>query len=402
MSLARATHSGVPGPTIQLVDPSLVKTRGPGAGAEAVSVSGREHTVVGRVEAPAGLLTLLINDTEARVSPDGLFEMRVRVRSGGTAVAVVAIDRQGKRADRQFLLRPSGLGELPQPVPAPSPAPIPAQADFGRYYALVIGNQAYERLPALDTAHADAQAVAEILKSRYGFTVIPRYDANRYEILYILNELRNRLTPGDNLLIYYAGHGALDDANERGNWLPVDADPKNRANWISNVQISDVLNAMQAMHVMVIADSCYSGALTETSVAEVDEDAPASERFDWQKAIAGRRSRTALTSGGLAPVMDGGGSGHSVFAKALLEVLSRNAEVLEGSRLHDEVAARVRYAARRQHFEQEPLYAPIRHAGHQAGDFLLVPRTVAPASTVTPGGRTARDLQPQVPRKTAT
>lgn len=405
LNLAQAQKSGVPGPTIQLVDPSLVKTRSVGADVVAVSVNGREHTVTGRVEAPAGLLTLMINDTEARVSPDGFFETRVRIRGGGTRVAIAAVDRQGKRADRQFLLRSSGLGEVPQPVPARSPAPVPVpteRADFGRYYALVIGNQDYERLPDLDTARADAQAVAEILKSQYGFTVIPRYDANRYEILYILNELRNRLTPNDNLLIYYAGHGALDDANERGNWLPVDADSVNRANWVSNVQISDVLNAMQAKHVMVIADSCYSGALTETVVAEIGTDAPAGARRDWQRAIAGKRSRTALSSGGLAPVLDGGGSNHSIFAKALIGVLTQNDDVLEGARLHEEVAALVSFAARRQNFKQEPLYAPIRHAGHQAGDFLLVPRTESAATTMTPERIIAQDPQSQTPGNSAT
>jgi uncharacterized caspase-like protein len=375
LTIAKADESGVPGPTIQLVDPSLVKTRGQGTGAVMIPVSGHEHTVVGRVEAPAGLLTLLINDTEGKVGKDGFFETRVRVRRGGTPVTVVAVDRQGKRTDRKFLLRASVLGEVPTPTPAPAPAPasVPEKASFGRYYALVIGNQNYERLPGLDTARADARAVAEVLKSRYGFTVIPRYDANRFETLYILNELRNRLTPSDNLLIYYAGHGALDEANQRGNWLPVDADPKNRANWISNVEITDILNAMQAKHVLVIADSCYSGTLTDTSVAELDADAPAAEFLTWQRAIHEKRSRTALTSGGLAPVMDGGGGSHSVFAKALLGVLSQNSDVLSGRQLYDVVAARVRYAAQRQRFEQAPEYAPIKHAGHEAGEFLLDP-----------------------------
>jgi uncharacterized caspase-like protein len=373
LTLAKADESGVPGPTIQLVDPSLVKTRGQGTGAVMVPVSGHEHTVVGRVEAPAGLLTLMINDTEAKVAKDGFFETRVRVRRSGTQVTVVAVDRQGKRTDREFLLRASTLGEVPSPPQTPAPPPMPERASFGRYYALVIGNQSYQRLPDLDTAHADARAVAEVLKSRYGFTVIPRYDANRFEMLYILNELRNRLTPSDNLLIYYAGHGAIDEANRRGNWLPVDADPKNRANWISNVEITDILNAMQAKHVLVIADSCYSGTLTDTSVAELDADAPAAEIKIWQRTIFEKRSRTALTSGGLAPVLDGGGGGHSVFAKALLAVLSQNADVLSGWQLHEEVAARVRYEAQRQRFEQTPEYAPIKHAGHEAGEFLLVP-----------------------------
>jgi hypothetical protein len=90
--------------------------------------------------------------------------------------------------------------------------------------------------------------------------------------------------------------------------------------------------------------------------------------------MAGKRSRTALTSGGLEPVLDAGGGSHSVFAKALLDVLAANAELLDGQRLHREVAARVAYAAANLRFEQVPEYAPIRFAGHEAGEFFFVPR----------------------------
>jgi len=59
----------------------------------------------------------------------------------------------------------------------------------------------------------------------------------------------------------YADHGELEQDSERGYWLPVDAEPISTANWISNLQITDILEAMSAKHVMVIADSCYSGTI---------------------------------------------------------------------------------------------------------------------------------------------
>jgi hypothetical protein len=39
----------------------------------------------------------------------------------------------------------------------------------------------------------------------------------------------------------------IDDVNLRGHCLPVDAEPGSSANWISNVAITDILNAMAAM-----------------------------------------------------------------------------------------------------------------------------------------------------------
>ena len=83
--------------------------------------------------------------------------------------------------------------------------------DFGRYRALVIGNNNYEHLPNLQTAIADARAVAKILESKYRFKVDLVYDARRQTIIDRFNQLTSQLTERDNLLIYYAGHGTLDE-----------------------------------------------------------------------------------------------------------------------------------------------------------------------------------------------
>src|SRR3569833_3315387 len=50
--------------------------------------------------------------------------------------------------------------------------------DFGRYFALVIGNQDYQVLEHLQTPHSDAERTAQILKDKYGFTVELVEDAN--------------------------------------------------------------------------------------------------------------------------------------------------------------------------------------------------------------------------------
>lgn len=253
----------------------------------------------------------------------------------------------------------------------PPSAAIPA-IDFGGYYALVIGNENYTRLPKLDTAQEDAQAVAKMLTNKFNFKVTLLENATRYQILTELNKLRQTLTDKDNLLIYYAGHGELDRANLRGHWLPVDAEPDSDANWISNVAITDILNAMSAKHVMVVADSCYSGAMTRSSVGGLKAGMTEDARTTWIKALVKARSRTVLTSGGLAPVIDGGGGKHSIFCKNFLDVLNDLNGVVEAQKVWQEVAARVLNAALKFRFEQKPEYSPLKFAGHEAGDFLFV------------------------------
>ncbi len=80
--------------------------------------------------------------------------------------------------------------------------------NFGRYYAIVIGNQNYQSIESLETPRADAARAARILADRYGFTVSILDDANDVTMLKAINDLNTVLKPDDNLLIYYAGHGA--------------------------------------------------------------------------------------------------------------------------------------------------------------------------------------------------
>ena len=282
-------------------------------------------------------------------------------------MVIAAIDAVGRRAERRLALQASGDWRAGGDHAQASDA-----IDFGRYHALVIGNSAYRSLPRLRTAGHDADAVARVLTERYGFRVTVLHDATRYAVLSALNRLRAELSDDDNLLIYYAGHGELDRVNMRGHWLPVDAERDSSANWISNLAITDILNAMSARHVMVVSDSCYSGSFTRSGITTLESGLSDEKRTAWLTLMARKRSRTALTSGGLAPVLDAGGGDHSVFAAAFLDVLQRNTDVLEGQRLFQELSARVTFAAESYDFEQLPQYAPIKYAGHEAGDFFLV------------------------------
>lgn len=361
------------GPKLTLVEPQLLRTRDivPVALAQTT-----ERQLVGRVSAPAGVVAITVNDVSVEPNELGIFALRLPVAAGDSPVTVIAVDRQGKRDELRFTLRGT---VTPQATPAAPPIArtgdraLTAGIDFGSYHALIIGNNDYQTLPDLTSPVSDATELSAVLRQRYGFRTTVLLNATRYDILSALNRLREALTPHDNLLLYFAGHGELDEVNQRGHWLPVDAERDSTANWIPTTAITDILNIMRAKQILLVVDSCYSGALTRSSMGRLGTGMTADERLHWLRTMAGKRSRTVLTSGGLAPVMDAGGGRHSVFAKALLEVLAANDEPLDGQKLHREVAARVAYAAANLRFDQVPEYAPIRFAGHEAGEFFLLP-----------------------------
>jgi Caspase domain len=150
---------------------------------------------------------------------------------------IVATDRTGKQDMVELAIGNDNVLSVVFSGAAPEPTrgegvgtrlPPDALAPLGTYHALVIGNNRYRALPRLETAVNDAQEIAAILQKDYGYKVSLLIDATRYAILTELNRLRETLTEKDHLLIYYAGHGELDRVNQRGHWLPVDADRTTR------------------------------------------------------------------------------------------------------------------------------------------------------------------------------
>lgn len=229
------------------------------------------------------------------------------------------------------------------------------------YHALVIGINNYLHLQDLRTAKYDARAVASILNEDYGFSVNLMIDPARSEIISVLGKFRRKLTSEDNLLIYYAGHGWLDEDADEGYWLAADAIEDDESNWISNSTITSSIRAMRAKHVMVVADSCYSGKLVRG--IHIRRKTP-----DYLSRISQKVARVVLTSGGLEPVVDcAGNERHSVFTSAFTRALRENHKVMDGTELFSKIRRLVMLNS-----DQTPEYADIRKAGHDGGDFLFV------------------------------
>ena len=372
------------GPSIEIIEPPLALMRSiPTA---TIRSSKHQVEVIGRVSPAEDLLTFKINGEKQKLEKNGVFQIPLPVNNPNTPVNIVAVDRAGKRSAMDFILVPkqplsaekkSASSTVKQRVNAKN-------IDFGNYYALVIGNQKYQNLTDLKTPVNDARAIADVLKHRYGFKTQLLMNANRYQLLSALNKLREDLTEKDNLLIYYAGHGELDPVNLRGYWLPVDAEPGNSANWISNVAITDLLNVMSAKHVLVVADSCYSGSLTRSAIARLQPGMSTDLRAKWYRTMSKTRARAVLTSGGVKPVLDAGGGEHSLFAKALLDALNSNHQILEGFQLYRAVQKRMKKATATLNVDQNPQYAPIKYAGHEAGEFFFLPSAGSQAAMDIP------------------
>lgn len=257
------------------------------------------------------------------------------------------------------------------PITDTSNIRLPSDVKLGKYYSLIIGNSEYEHLNDLDNASNDARGIDRVLREEYGFDSTLLVDATEKEIFRAFQELAGKVSEDDMVLIYYAGHGY--EIHNESYWLPVEVQSRQEAevSGISSLKVADWVRAMPAKHVMLIADSCYSGSGIETtggftySLQDLEEMLPY-----FMKS----RSRTMLTSGGVSPVMDGDGGGgeFSIFTRELIGLLKENRGVLYGEALYDHLVERVKYTPDGVAVNQTPMFGSIESAGHECGQFVLV------------------------------
>ena len=287
--------------------------------------------------------------------------------------ATVASLNQTRRELEDVRKELEQLKQLARPAPQPSEtrAPLVNRPNIqGRNYALIIGNNEYANLPDLKTAVSDAAALSELLKIRYAFApsdVKLLLNADKARIMDELAGFRQRLQDNDRLLIYYAGHGQIDPVTEAGFWQPIDAVPSKEYTWIANDDIRRQLKGMPAKHVLIVADSCFSGSLTRAveSYANIPKD-----RFFTE--IDSYVSRNVISSGGTEPVADAGSGGHSVFAYYLLKALRENERpYITSLDLFQGLARAVTNNS-----NQKPEYGTVGGAGDEgSGDFTFILRT---------------------------
>ena len=344
-------------------------------------------------DAQIELLRRQLGDLQKQLSQSSAAQSQAS-REASTLKTLIQQLEEQQAADRKKLAAlPPQIATAPAPVktrqPTAAPAPAPQIKEsarvfknlaFGRYYALLIGNQHYEQMEDLNTPHSDMMRAKSILEQKYGFTVLTVEDGDNVAVMKAINDLNDVVGEEDNLLIFYAGHGSRLESgkNETGYWLPSNAErPPRNTFWVPNEFVTGHLARIKAKRVLVVADSCYAGLLSsEPSFLLMGDNAPSYSNPDFLKLKLAKRSRLLLSSGGDSPVLDGGAGTHSVFARAFLDALDANAGVMGGPDLFLRIRDQVHAAAARVNFPQTPEFKTIKSAGHEVGDFFFVPLDV--------------------------
>jgi hypothetical protein len=234
-----------------------------------------------------------------------------------------------------------------------------------KYYALIIGNNDYEKLEDLDNAVNDAKDLEKILREKYGFETTLMIDKKSDETEDALIQFLRDRDKNDNILIYYAGHGQLVKKQKRGYWLPVDAGEQQDSKWLSNNNIKDLIGSSDAKHILLIVDSCFAGSLMRGSGEKKSVEKLTQNSLERFKKL---KTRLVMTSGGNELVADGvGDAKNSVFAEPLIKTLKNNNDVIRSIELFQIVQNYVINNA-----DQTPNHSLIHGTGHNGGEWFGV------------------------------
>jgi hypothetical protein len=246
---------------------------------------------------------------------------------------------------------------------------MPTNLISRKNHLFVIGIDEYQNHHNLHNAVYDCERLIEILKNKYDFVLIsdPIYNKNatRKNILEHLSSLSILMNEEDNLTIYYAGHGTINPFTQRGYWIPSDAE-NSESDYIPNSIIREKIEDINAKHIFLISDSCFSGTfLNQTRSSE-------SKYKNHYIKLDSLKSRWYLASGRVEAVSDGKEGEGSPFANSLFSILTNNVEE------YLSVQEIINYVSKATGsiVTQQPVGGVIKDTGDMLGQMVIINKVV--------------------------
>jgi hypothetical protein len=313
-----------------------------------------ELTILGKItDEKSGVNRIFINTQKFEMTVDGLFAQKIPLSKGDNKIEIIAVDNEDNYAVK--VLDVNYVTE--------SPLISGFLKVTGEYYALLIGIDQYQdpELQNLDNPVKDAENLYKVLVTDYLFSaqnVMLLKNVSRADINNALDMLAQKITPEDNLLIFYAGHGVWDEKANIGYWLPADAKRTLKAEWFRNSTLCDYIKEINSKHTLLITDACFGGSIFKTRSISLEAPKAIQMLYDLP-------SRKAMTSGTITEVPD-----RSSFVKYLVDRLYENKEKCISS---EQLFASFRIAVIN-NSDVIPQYGEIKNVGDEGGDFIFIRR----------------------------
>jgi outer membrane biosynthesis protein TonB len=284
-------------PRIVITSPELINNDGWQA-----TTNDKRIKVEGVISSTVGIYEVFVNETEAILTPNGTFSAEVLLAMGENLVKIRAVDVRRQTSNISFKVTRLTGTPTPQPEPVvvkedskPTPPPTPP-ANFvsdvdtnlpvtkmsnPNAIAVVIGNTAYTRTKPVDFATNDAKSVRNYLIKVLGYkpgNILYYENASLgdFNMLFggksnhkgkLFNTIKQNVS---DVFIFFSGHGAPGLQDNKGYFVPVEADP----NYIEQSgycieTLYENLAKLPAKSITLVTDACFSGANIFESISPI-------------------------------------------------------------------------------------------------------------------------------------
>jgi len=238
-----------------------------------------------------------------------------------------------------------------------------ADNPMGKTWAIFIENSDYNFFTSLDGPARDVSLMRTALARYQIHNVIHKQNMTKVELQKFFSiELRDMIRSNrvKSILIWYAGHGKF--INERGYWVPVDA---NRDDEFTYYNINALKASMQSYpdyldHTLVITDACESGPSFYQAMRSAIQERSCE---DWESTMF--KSSQVFSSAGDELAVD-----NSQFTKTFANVLVNNpGSCLPIERIVQKVTSAVENVN-----QQKPQFGKIAGLEDEDGTFFFMPK----------------------------
>ncbi len=246
-------------------------------------------------------------------------------------------------------------------------------------YALVIGISEFDNAGWTDLGgvQKEVESVGAALQQQ-GFTIVPESRIGRVDYRTLTDAIAQFFaTYGsqaeDRLVVYIATHGYSDPSRPDADGYLVASDggaPKDGvvANGYSVRQLSAALTSIEAQHVFLFFNSCFSGSMlpeptreSNTLLGSKPEQALSKETADWTLDLLSHNARLVLTAGNASQTVP---DADNPFSLAVVDALRGEADVdgdgiILGTEIAQFVRGRVARATRLAGHANDPVFAVL-------------------------------------------
>ena len=316
--------------------------------------------LIGKVEDLKGVGSVIVNNQTSNIinttktDETGVFKIVFFLASGINKISLSAFYRENNQDS-------SIEKNIQMEYETPEASLANKIKNESLYYGLIIAINEYQdsTFSYLENPINQAGKLVDLLVTSYSFfpeNITFIKNAERRDIIQALDELTKKITPKDNLLIFFSGHSYWIEASNVGFWLPADAIESSRGQWFSNSTLVDYIREIRAKHTLIIADACFSGSVFKPRPDIISRKQIMEDLYELP-------SRKAITSDTHTKDPD-----QSSFTRLLTEELSENKELLISS---EQIFSRFIIAAANEN-GCIPTFGEIINVGDKDGAFVFI------------------------------